>query len=68
MDKKTTPQVVKALGITSNHLHQILHMHPTLRPVERADEKRRYLWSADEIEALSAHLSSHRRRTRAKRI
>jgi hypothetical protein len=62
MDKKTTAQVAKTLGITLNHLHKILHDYPALRPVECVGTVRRYLWSEAEIEAFMTHLTQRRRR------
>lgn len=64
MDTKTTVEVAKALGITLNHTHKILHDYPALRPVECVGSVRRYLWSETEIEALRMHLVQHPRRVR----
>ena len=35
MTKQTTAQVAKALGITKQQIHVILHYYPDLRPSEQ---------------------------------
>lgn len=62
MDKKTTAQVAKAFGMTKQRLYHILARDSALRPMERVDKLQRYLWSAEEIEALNQYLVLHPRR------
>ncbi len=57
-DKKTTLQVAKTLGITRSKINHVLYLYPTLRPVERVDKVKRYLWSEAEIDALKMHLAA----------
>lgn len=59
MAKKTTAQVKKALGITKLQVYTILSNYPHLRPREQAKRAGYYLWSEEEITALSAHLATH---------
>ena len=67
MDKQTTVQVAKALGISKQKIHTILHHHPHLCPDEQSGEMGHHLWWTEaEIAALRAHIAAHpfRRRKR----
>ena len=61
MDKQTTAQVAKALGITRQKIYTILQYSPHLRPGERVGPVFHYfyLWSETEIAALRAHIVAH---------
>ena len=57
MDKQTTAQVAKALGLTKLQVQSILQYKPALRPSERSGNHGAYLWSEAEIKALREHLT-----------
>lgn len=61
MEKKTTAQVAKALGIKRGSLYALLHDYPALRPLERYGKREYLLWSDEEIAALRAHLATQTR-------
>jgi len=63
MDKQTTAQVAKALGITRQKIYTILQYSPHLRTGERVGPVFHYfyLWSETEIAALRAHIATHPR-------
>ena len=67
MDKQTTAQVAKALGVTKNTVLKILSNYPALRSSERVGNLKQHLWSEDEMAALRAHLATRSRPRRDSR-
>jgi hypothetical protein len=66
MDKKTTVEAIKALGITRKTLLTILLYHPELRPGQPQQPLtlvccNYVLWSEAEIEGVRAHCARHKR-------
>jgi hypothetical protein len=52
MDTKTTKQVAEELGLSEPNLLVYLNRNPQLRPANRQYEKRGFLWTDEEIEAV----------------
>jgi hypothetical protein len=61
MNKQTTAQVAKALHMTKQKIHTILHYYPHLRPREQGGKMIHHLWSEAEMAALQAHITAHPR-------
>lgn len=66
MDKKTTAEAARALGITRKTLLTVLIYHPELRPTEQQHPLtltrcNHVLWSEAEIEHVRAHCARYKR-------
>ena len=66
MDKKTTAEAARALGITRKTLLTVLIYHPELRPTEQQHPLtftccNHVLWLEAEIEHVSAHCARYKR-------